>query len=400
MTVPVSPSKTEKLLLKATKDVKDFKMALDEHAIVAITDPKGKITYVNEKFCAISQYEKEELIGQDHRILNSSYHSRDFFQSLWQTIVDGKVWRGEIRNRRKDGTYYWVDTTIVPFVDGEGRPVQYIAIRADITERKSYQEELAKLAKDLEGKNKELETMIYAASHELRSPLVSVQGFASLVGEGIEDLKRQLRDSSEEKPPSLEKVHAIEEEINRALDFIVAGTTKMDALLSGLLVISRLGQPDVRKELVDVGKLVEMNLATIRYQLEKEGAVFLVDALPPTWANTSLLDQVFTNLFGNAVKYASPNRPLRIEVRGRVFASHVEYEVIDNGIGISQQHQQQIFDLFHRLQPAEKEGYGLGLAIVKRALEQMNGKVAVQSKLGRGSTFILELPRRGGNLGR
>lgn len=142
--------KADQELSKALREFRDYKFALDEAAIVAITDQKGIIMHANDNFCKISKFSREELIGQDHRIINSGHHSKEFIRNLWVTIANGKTWKGELKNKAKDGTTYWVDTTIIPFLNEEGKPYQYVAIRADITERKVMDERILQLNNELE----------------------------------------------------------------------------------------------------------------------------------------------------------------------------------------------------------------------------------------------------------
>lgn len=156
------------------------KFALDQHAIVAITDSRGRITYVNDKFCEISKYSREELIGQDHRIINSGHHPKSFFTNLYATISRGEVWHGEIKNRAKDGSFYWVDTTIVPFRGSNGKIAQYVAIRADITERKKAEEQLrASLAYQQAMLQRE-ESLLRELDHRVRNNLAGLLGLIAL----------------------------------------------------------------------------------------------------------------------------------------------------------------------------------------------------------------------------
>src|SRR6478672_7011987 len=222
-------------LEERTRDLADVNYALERSAIVAVTDVRGIIRYVNDKFCEISKYSKEELLGQDHRILNSGYHPKDFIRALWTAIANGHVWRGEIRNRAKDGSLYWVDTTIVPFLNTAGKPYQYMAIRYEITDRKRGEkllQEQAALAR--------LGEMAAVVAHEVKNPIAGIRGALQVISSRMAP---ELRDRA-------------------VMGDIITRLDGLNAVVQDLLVFAR--PRNLRIETVDLTTLMNNTVDLIR----------------------------------------------------------------------------------------------------------------------------------------
>ena len=368
------------------KDVRDFQCALDEHAIVAITNPQGQITYVNDKFCKISKYSRKELLGQDHRLINSGHHSKDFIRNLWQTITQGRVWHGEIKNKAKDGTFYWVDTTIVPFLNGDGKPYQYVAIRSDITERKRAEEEIHDLntelelrvqerTKQLEAVNKELEAFSYSVSHDLRAPLRHIDGFVDML-----------------RPEADAKLTATGQ---RYLNIISAAARRMGALIDDLLIFSRMGRMEMRRTTVNSKVLVAEVIQEMSEDLKSRQIQWDIGPLPEVYGDRAMLKQVWVNLISNAAKYSRERSPAQIKIRCHENnAGEGEFSIQDNGAGFDMQYAGKLFGVFQRLHQAEEfEGTGVGLANVQRIVVRHGGRVWAEGQVDVGATFHFTLPK-------
>jgi PAS domain S-box-containing protein len=335
----------------------EIRYALDQAAIVAATDHKGRITYVNQKFCDISKYSRGELIGQDHRLLNSSHHPKAFMQELWRTIAGGSVWRGEIRNRAKDGSFYWVDTTIVPFLDGNGHPRQYLAIRYDITARKIVEaqfREQAALA--------QLGQLAAVVAHEVRNPLAGVRASLQVI-----DRRCEARDRS-------------------AIAAMIQRIDGLNDKVEDLLLYARPRPP--RRLAVDVKLLLREVAASALVNTGRHGSTIAVSGDDvKAAADLDMLRAALLNLTMNACQAAQDRD---VEVRVAASGGICRIAVCDRGPGIPPGIRDRIFEPFFT---TRVNGTGLGLAIVRRLMELQDGTVQLNDRDGGGTIAEVTIPR-------
>jgi len=278
----------------------------------------------------------------------------------------------------------------------------FATIFFDISDLKHGQAERERLVAELERKNKELESIVYVASHDLRAPLVNIQGFGQRLERDFTELASRSETAAakaasgdaEGAAEALREAAAIaRERMPRSLEFIRSSGGKMDKLIAGLLRLSRTGRAELIRERLDMGKLLGEVVSAMQYQIEKAGASVSIGPLPPCLGDGEQIGQVFSNLIDNAIKYRSPERPLRVAVSGERKGRESRYVVADNGIGIASEHLEKVWELFYRLDPGDSVGGdGLGLSLVRRIADRHGGKAAVESEPGAGSRFIVCLP--------
>ncbi|MBN9690653.1 MAG: PAS domain S-box protein [Verrucomicrobia bacterium] len=368
----------EAALRASVKENSDLRAALDEHAIVAITDPHGKITFVNEKFCAISKYSYEELVGHDHRLVSAGFHSKEFIRDLWTTISQGRVWQGEIKNKAKDGSFFWVATTIVPFLDEFGKPRQYVAIRADITERKRAEEQLRQAQK-----MESIGTLAGGIAHDFNNILSAILGNAEL--------------ARLDTDPNHQAYHSIEE--------IKKAGQRAKSLVQQILAFGR--QQPSEQRVIALGSVIQETVGLMRATIP--AGVQITSTISPdapnVLADSSQVHQVLVNLCTNAW-HSMEDRPGRIdislssvsfdpvaaqEITGLRPGRYAAIAVTDTGKGMDAATLKRIFEPFFTTKPPGK-GTGLGLPVVHGIMQSHEGAIHVASEVGVGSTFTLYFP--------
>jgi len=352
---------------------------------IVMTDVHGDIFYINPAFTTMSGYEPHEVLGKNPRFLKSGVQPDSLYADLWATILRGDVWVGEITNRRKDGSLYDASVTIAPVVDNNGVVENFVAVQADITERKRTEEALRHLTEvlqeqtdELKRSNEELEQFAYVASHDLQEPLRMVTSFTQL-------LERRYGDR-------------MDAEGREFIAYAVDGTHRMQALIHALLEYSRVGRRETSRASVDMQQVFDGVIADLGAVICESGATVTCAPLPVVEGDSIQLGQLLQNLVSNALKFRGDRLPV-VQVSAERHGEEWELAVRDNGIGIDPVYADRIFVIFQRLHTHDHyQGTGIGLALCKKIVQVHGGRIWVESQSDEGATFHFTLPAtmRGG----
>jgi chemotaxis family two-component system sensor kinase Cph1 len=344
----------------------------------------------NENLEISTGYSADELSQMDVLDWFDDEHKTRVSKAYEQSLAEGQV-IVEAPLVTKDGRRVPYLFTGMLFQWGGERLLMGMGI--DITYRKQAEKKLEEVVKILQFKNKELQDIVYSATHDLRSPLVNIEGFSGVLKSNCDNLLRLLaeHDRGENRAKQIEPL--VKDEILQSLDFISSGAKKMASLLDGLLQISRVGTVEISRESIDMNKTLGEVLAVMEYQIKESNISVTVETLTDCIGDRNMVNNVFSNLIGNAIKYLDPAKESEIRISGEVEDGMSIYCVEDNGIGIASNYQKKVFEIFHRLNPSEDvEGEGLGLTIVTRIMDRLDGKIWVESEPGKGSKFFIALP--------
>ena len=343
---------------------------------IVITDRKGNVEWVNPAFTRLTGFNREEALGKNPRILKSGKQSLEYYQNLWQIILSGKVWRGEMINRRKDGSEYYEEMTITPLVQPDGVITNFIAIKQDITKRKLAEEQLRQAHEQAVEANNMKTQLLANVSHDLRSPLGAIMGYSEMLEKGV-----------------LGKVNTKQK---NAASEILDSSNQLLAFVNNLIGQAQIetGRVVIRTALFKPAELVEGAQSIVGYAIQKKGLKFKVEIAPELpeqiFGDAYWLKQILLNLVHNATKFTEKGT-----VKVRLFLAdqdHWAIQVEDTGGGIPRDAQRMIFEAFRQVEGGTRGGSGLGLSIVSQLAALMNGKVELQSEIGKGSAFTVILP--------
>jgi PAS domain S-box-containing protein len=372
----------EKKLQRKLRERNELKKAIDGSASVTITDKNGIITYVNNRFVEITGFSQEELVGSRHNsILNSGFHSDSFFANVWETISNGEVWCGTIKNKAKDGSYLWFNTTITPLFGDDGKPEQYIFIRADITKQKTTEENLTNALEDLRGADKLKDEFSTMVSHELKTPLTPIKFNTEMLLEaGVLGTLNQ------------DQLNSVKE--------IETNSIRLENLIADILYAQKL---DMNRMVFDKKKfnsrdLIERISKNLLPLMQEKGIELEIknSFAGDIFSDENRIQQVIENLIKNSIDFV-PEKGGKISIEIQNSHDFVTFSVRDNGIGIPKDKKKYLFKKFYQVDTSHTRkhgGTGLGLVICKGFVEGLGGEIWCESEEGKVTTFFFTIPNK------